>query len=146
MTGRVISQVFPKIRIGRATVPGESALTTRIGSVKDFSLKLRAGEIVGVAGLVGCGKSEVGRACIGLERIASGRVIFDGQDVTGRSVRAMLDRVRLSSTRPPRGRIGYDAERARERIAAVAVDRPFSGLASSIAAVSGRRFGIWRAG
>jgi len=60
--------------------------------VKDFSLKLHAGEIVGVAGLVGCGKSEVGRACIGLERIASGRVIFDGQDVTGRSVRAMLDR------------------------------------------------------
>ena len=93
MTGRVISQVFPKIahRPGRPLLE-ISALTTADRSVKDFSLKLHAGEIVGVAGLVGCGKSEVGRACIGLERIASGRVIFDGQDVTGRSVRAMLDR------------------------------------------------------
>ena len=93
MTGRVISQVFPKIahRPGRRLLE-ISALTTADRSVKDFSLKLHAGEIVGVAGLVGCGKSEVGRACIGLERIASGRVIFDGQDVTGRSVRAMLDR------------------------------------------------------
>ena len=93
MTGRVISQVFPKI----AYMPGRtlleiSQLTTADHAVKDFSLKLRAGEVVGIAGLVGCGKSEVGRACFGLERIASGRIAFDGQDVTARPVREMLDR------------------------------------------------------
>ena len=33
----------------------------------------------------------VGRACFGLERLASGRVMFDGRDVTGRSAREMLD-------------------------------------------------------
>ena len=93
MTGRVISQVFPQIayRPGRPLLE-ISQLTTADHMVKDFSLTLRAGEVVGLAGLVGCGKSEVGRACIGLERIVSGRITFDGEDVTGHQVREMLDR------------------------------------------------------
>jgi len=92
MTGRVISQVFPKItyRPGR-TLLEISQLTTADRSIRDLSLTVRAGEVVGLAGLIGSGKSVVGRACFGLERIASGRVTFDGRDVTGRSARAMLD-------------------------------------------------------
>jgi ribose transport system ATP-binding protein len=92
MTGRVISQVFPKIdyRPGR-TLLEISQLTTVDRAARDLSLVVRAGEVVGLAGLVGSGKSVVGRACFGLERIASGRVIFDGRDVTGRTARAMLD-------------------------------------------------------
>jgi ribose transport system ATP-binding protein len=46
---------------------------------------------VGVAGLVGSGKSVIGRACYGLERLTSGRILLDGQEVTGQSVREMLD-------------------------------------------------------
>jgi ribose transport system ATP-binding protein len=92
MTGRVISQVFPRI----AYLPGKplleiTNLTTADRSVVDLSLAVRAGEVVGLAGLVGCGKSEVGRACFGVERIASGRISFDGRDVTGQSARGMLD-------------------------------------------------------
>jgi ribose transport system ATP-binding protein len=92
MTGRVISQVFPKIdyQPGRQLLE-VSRLTTADHSVRDLSLSVRAGEVVGLAGLIGSGKSAVGRACFGLERLASGRVMFDGQDVTGRSARAMLD-------------------------------------------------------
>jgi ribose transport system ATP-binding protein len=92
MTGRVISQVFPKIdyRPGR-TLLEISQLTTVDRAARDLSLVVRAGEVVGLAGLVGSGKSVIGRACFGLERIASGRVTFDGRDVTGRSARAMLD-------------------------------------------------------
>jgi ribose transport system ATP-binding protein len=92
MTGRVISQVFPKIqyRSGRPLLE-ISHLTTADHSVKDFSLSVCAGEVVGLAGLIGSGKSIVGRACFGLERLVSGRITFDGQDVTGRSVREMLD-------------------------------------------------------
>jgi ribose transport system ATP-binding protein len=93
MTGRVISQVFPKIVFRPGTpILQITALTTADHTVKDFTLAVRAGEVVGLAGLVGCGKSEVGRACFGLERIASGRIAFDGRDVTGQSVRQMLDR------------------------------------------------------
>jgi ribose transport system ATP-binding protein len=93
MTGRVISQVFPKI----AYRPGArllevKGLTTASGSVLDMSLEVRAGEIVGLAGLVGCGKSEVGRACFGIEPITAGTVSYDGKPSAGLPPRAMLDR------------------------------------------------------
>jgi ribose transport system ATP-binding protein len=93
MTGRVITQIFPRIvyRPGR-TVLEVAGLTTSSGTVRGVSLALRAGEIVGLAGLVGSGKSEVARACFGLEPIASGRVLFDGKDVTGLGPRRLLDR------------------------------------------------------
>jgi ribose transport system ATP-binding protein len=92
MTGRVISQVFPKIEYR----PGPpllqiSGLTTADRSVKELSLEVRSGEVVGLAGLVGSGKSAVGRACFGLERLAAGHIRFNGQDVTGYSARNMLD-------------------------------------------------------
>jgi ribose transport system ATP-binding protein len=92
MTGRVISQVFPNInyRPGRPILE-VSQLTTADRSISNISLTVRAGEIVGLAGLVGSGKGSVARACFGLERLVSGRVRLDGQDVTGRSARAMLD-------------------------------------------------------
>jgi ribose transport system ATP-binding protein len=93
MTGRVIGQVFPRIAYRPAKPLLEVVdLTTADHSVRDVSLAVRAGEVVGLAGLVGCGKSEVGRACFGVERIASGRIVFEGQDVTGKNPRKMLDR------------------------------------------------------
>jgi ribose transport system ATP-binding protein len=92
MTGRIITQVFPNIeyRPGRRLLE-ISRLTSADHAVRGLSLAVHSGEVVGLAGLVGSGKSLVGRACFGLERIASGRVMFDGQDVTGRSPREMLD-------------------------------------------------------
>lgn len=92
MTGRVISQIFPKIEYRPSRPLLEiSGLTTADHSIRDLSVTVRAGEVIGLAGLVGSGKSVVGRACFGLERLASGRVMFDGRDVTGRSPREMLD-------------------------------------------------------
>jgi ribose transport system ATP-binding protein len=93
MTGRVISQIFPKVAYKPAeTVLEVDHLTTANGTVRDVSISVRAGEIVGLAGLVGSGKSEVARACFGIEPIQAGRVRFLGQDITGASPRQMLDR------------------------------------------------------
>jgi ribose transport system ATP-binding protein len=93
MTGRVIEQIFPQIgfRPGH-TVLEVQDLSTCSGSVEGVSLTVRAGEIVGLAGLVGSGKSEVARACFGLETLASGSVVFEGEEVSGASPRAMLER------------------------------------------------------
>jgi ribose transport system ATP-binding protein len=93
MTGRVIAQIFPKVQYR----PGETmleveGLTTAGGIVSKVSLRVKKGEIVGLAGLVGSGKSEVARACFGLEPVAAGSVAFDGVDVTGMTPRQMLDR------------------------------------------------------
>jgi len=93
MTGRVISQIFPKIdyKPGPPLLETRS-LTTATGTVIDLTLAVHVGEIVGLAGLVGCGKSEAGRACFGLEPVASGRVSFEGREVTRLKPRQMLDR------------------------------------------------------
>ena len=93
MTGRVISEVFPKISFS----PGEDALVvqslrTAGGDIRDVSLRLRYGEIVGLAGLVGSGKSEIARACFGLKKIAAGAVFLNGENVTAKSPREMLRR------------------------------------------------------
>jgi ribose transport system ATP-binding protein len=93
MTGRVIAQIFPRIanRPG-ATILEVKGLTTAAGNVSNVSFRVQAGEIVGLAGLVGSGKSEVARACFGVERTTRGVVTFDGEDVSGMTPRQMLDR------------------------------------------------------
>ena len=93
MTGRVIAQIFPRIahRPG-ATILEVKRLTTATGNVSNVSIRVQAGEIVGLAGLVGSGKSEVARACFGAEPITRGVVTFDGEDVSGMTPRQMLDR------------------------------------------------------
>jgi ribose transport system ATP-binding protein len=93
MTGRVIAQIFPKI----VYKPGEvvldvANLSTATKTVSGVSLQVRTGEVVGIAGLVGSGKSEVARACFGVEPLASGKVRFAGVDATGASPRQMLAR------------------------------------------------------
>src|SRR5688572_21232872 len=92
MTGRVFGQIFPTIR----SAPGEEVLrienlSTASGSVRDASLSVRRGEIVGLAGLVGSGKSEAMRAAFGVARAAYGRVWLKGSDVTGKRPRELMD-------------------------------------------------------
>jgi ribose transport system ATP-binding protein len=93
MIGRKIDLMFPHV----AHRPASSLLqvshvTTADGRVRDVSLDLSAGEIVGVAGLVGCGKSEIGRAVFGLDEIKSGQVILKGEAIARPSPDEMLDR------------------------------------------------------
>jgi ribose transport system ATP-binding protein len=82
MTGRQLGAIYPKIPHNAGEVLLRTVnLTTRTGSVKNASITVRRGEIVGLAGLVGCGKSELGRACYGLERIDRGEIVFNRETV-----------------------------------------------------------------
>ena len=60
---------------------------TRQGVLDDISLSVRSGEIVGVTGLVGAGKSELARAIYGADRVDGGEIRVQGQPVTLRSPR-----------------------------------------------------------
>lgn len=77
MTGRVINMD----RTGGTRSPGPVRLAVRglcsPGKFSDISFDVRAGEIVGVAGLVGAGRSEVACAIFGLDARASGKVLVD---------------------------------------------------------------------
>ena len=91
MTGRKIGVLFPKIEHRPAEKLLEvERITLTDRSVIDCSLYARAGEITGIAGLVGCGKSELIRAIVGLEPISSGSIRVRGIEVTAPTPAALM--------------------------------------------------------
>ena len=58
---------------------------------QDVSLKVYPGEILGLAGVVGAGRTELATTVFGRDVVKGGKVYIEGQDVTGFSTRAMLD-------------------------------------------------------
>lgn len=93
MVGRQIDRVFPAIRHRPAEARLVArALTLASGVVQDAGIVLHAGEIVGVGGLIGSGKSEFVRALFGLESIASGEILVDGDVLATPSPSRLLDR------------------------------------------------------
>lgn len=60
-------------------------------AVKDFSLDLKAGEIVGLAGIDGNGQSELVQALAGLRSVESGTITFNEQDVTNAKPRQLTE-------------------------------------------------------
>ena len=59
--------------------------------VRDFSLQIREGEIMGLAGVDGNGQSELVRAITGLLPISGGQIIIGGKDMTGQTPRQFID-------------------------------------------------------
>jgi rhamnose transport system ATP-binding protein len=82
MVGREISAVFPKV----AVEPGAPLLEVRdlscqAGGIRGIHLSVRAGEILGLAGLVGAGRTELARVLFGLTPADSGTILLDGKPV-----------------------------------------------------------------
>ncbi|WP_435082964.1 sugar ABC transporter ATP-binding protein [Ohessyouella blattaphilus] len=82
MVGREIKNKFPRVECEK----GEKILEIRnlnAGKmVRDINLELYKGEIVGIAGLMGAGRTETTRAIFGVDPKESGEIIIDGQSVT----------------------------------------------------------------
>ncbi len=79
MIGRSMQSLFPE----RAITPGEEVVLevkniTNGNRAKDISFEVHKGEILGIAGLVGAGKTEVARAIFGADKGCSGQVIVEG--------------------------------------------------------------------
>lgn len=81
MLGRPLDVVFPPLSPPpAAAVPPQLELrAVSRGIVKDVSLAVRPGEIVGLAGLVGSGRSEIARMVFGADRPESGEILISGQ-------------------------------------------------------------------
>ncbi|NEY30677.1 ATP-binding cassette domain-containing protein [Streptomyces sp. PRKS01-65] len=79
MVGRDLDELYPR----QDVTPGEVALSvrrlTREGVFTDVSFEVRRGEIVGLAGLVGAGRTEVARAVFGIDRWDAGEVEVGGR-------------------------------------------------------------------
>lgn len=81
MVGRTVATLYPKSapRVGDVALEVQGAGKGDV--IRDVSFAVRYGEIVGVAGLVGSGRSTLARALFGLDPLDRGRVLVDGQPV-----------------------------------------------------------------
>src|SRR4051794_9271131 len=79
MVGRSLDDLFPK----QAVAAGEVVLEVKglgvAGSFADVSFELRRGEILGMAGLIGAGRTDVARALFGIEPATAGTIKLDGK-------------------------------------------------------------------
>ncbi len=108
MVGREVAAIYEREHLQ----PGEPMLEVRDVSVRrsrlhDISLTLHKGEITGMAGLIGAGRTELCRAIFGIDPIDSGQILIEGEAV----------------------RIGSPRDAVKSGIALVTEDRQISGLA-----------------
>ena len=94
MLGRQATLAFPRKQPPPNHAP--VALTVRdlsgMDSVSEVDLEIRCGEIVGLAGLVGSGRTEVARLIFGADRRTRGRIELDGHALTGGSTTEAISR------------------------------------------------------
>jgi rhamnose transport system ATP-binding protein len=92
MVGRSLDQLFPKeeAEIGEVVLRAEGL--GRRGVFADVSFELRRGEIVGLAGFVGAGRTEVARSIFGIDRLDTGRLWIGERPFRPRAPRAALRR------------------------------------------------------
>jgi ribose transport system ATP-binding protein len=79
MVGRTVDMEYPQ----RNTRPGKIVLSvrglSRVGSLKDISFDLHRGEVLGIAGLVGAGRTELAEALFGASPKTSGEIMLNGE-------------------------------------------------------------------
>ncbi len=91
MVGRQLGEMYPKAEapIGEVVLRVEGLCRDPV--LRDIHFELRRGEILGVAGLVGAGRTELARALFGVDPIDRGRIWIDGRPVTIDSPRAAIE-------------------------------------------------------
>ena len=102
MVGREITQLFPKAQV----TPGKELLRveglSRVGYFSNVSFALHAGEILGMSGLVGSGRTEVAHALFGIAPADRGKIFVEGKEVT---IRSPMDAIALGIGYLPEDRL-----------------------------------------
>jgi ribose transport system ATP-binding protein len=89
MVGRELKETYPE----RSRIPGKTIFELRGvtgNGDRDISFELREGEILGMAGLVGAGRTELAKVIIGAAALDAGEILLDGKALTLRSPRDAL--------------------------------------------------------
>ena len=91
MVGREIGDFFPsrEHNIGEVVLKAEHIAAGRM--VRDVSFEVRKGEVLGLSGLVGAGRSEAVRAMLGITKMDSGTITLEGKQVSFRSPKEAFD-------------------------------------------------------
>jgi len=92
MVGRKLTEEFPKQDFERGAEILRVEHLNRAGLLKDIGFRVNRGEIVGITGLVGAGRTELARAVFGADPIDSGQIFLDGRNV---KIRSPQDAIKL---------------------------------------------------
>lgn len=92
MVGRELTQMMPKVPAPLGDVVLEVRNLRRKDKLHDISFAVRRGEVLGLAGLVGAGRTELARAIFGADPIDGGEILLEGKPV---KVRCPQDAIRL---------------------------------------------------
>jgi ABC-type sugar transport system ATPase subunit len=101
MVGRDLSHLFTRARLSEGPVRLEVRGLSRKRVLHDVNLAVRGGEIVGLAGLVGAGRTELARCLFGADQFDAGEVLLDGKSVR---LRTPADAVNLGIALVPEDR------------------------------------------
>ena len=105
MVGRELAAVFPKRTVAIGDIAFELRdISSRAAGVTDVSLGVRRGEILGIAGLVGSGRTELAETMFGLRASDSGEMRLDGVPV---QIQSPADAIRLGIGYVPEDRSRY---------------------------------------
>ena len=110
MVGREIDNIYPpKAEAVKREEPeallSVEGLTDAGGRFHDIDFKLYKGEILGISGLIGAGRSEVAQGITGFRKLTRGKIVYLGEDITGKQPRTIFDKglVYLSENRKESG-------------------------------------------
>ena len=93
MVGREITDVFPKLEAEIGEVVFEAKHIVRADNkVKDVSISVRRGEILGIGGLVGAGRSELVEGIFGMHKLSGGEIYVKGEKVTVHSPKDIIQK------------------------------------------------------
>jgi ABC-type sugar transport system ATPase subunit len=96
MVGRTLGEIFPARNPPGAEIALEVRNLSREGNFSDVSFSLRRGEILGMFGLVGSGRTQVARCIFGAEPFTAGEIKLNGKSISPRSPReAVLEGIAL---------------------------------------------------
>ncbi|PRZ16752.1 sugar ABC transporter ATP-binding protein [Nesterenkonia sandarakina] len=142
MVGREVADLYPKDLAPIGEVVLEVKNLNSAGNFHDVDLSVRAGEIVGLAGLVGAGRSEIARAIFGVDSYDSGTVRLNGRTVPkGRPAAAI--RAGMALVPEDRRQQGLVVEASLARNIGAAIRRRLSRFGLITAGIENKTAGPW---
>lgn len=90
MVGRSMEDIYPPVTSNVGDIQFEVKSLCRENVFSDISFKVRRGEILGISGLVGAGRTEIARAIVGLDKLDSGEIFVEGKRIRNRNVKESI--------------------------------------------------------
>ncbi len=91
MVGRDLNQIFPKFNKPQDEVILKITNLNLLGTLEDINFEVKKGEILGIAGLMGAGRTELAETIMGLRHKSNGKIILNNKELSGKNPREAVE-------------------------------------------------------